>query len=112
MIDLLTPGASRADPFRGQRRHDGQGEAGGSGQTGLAWRLSGAGPVTVVLESGLGASSVGWSTVATELGAVAPVLRYDRLGLGASGTGAGRGRDLGSLADDLLSVVGSAGLRE
>jgi pimeloyl-ACP methyl ester carboxylesterase len=74
----------------------------------LPVRLTGTGTATVVLEGGLGASSVGWSRVADELGAVVPVLRHDRAGLGAAPPSAA-GRGLGRLADDLLAVVAVAG---
>ena len=73
-------------------------------------RFSGSGPVTVVLEGGLGASSVGWSRVADELAAVATVVRYDRRGLGTTPAGLGS-RGLGALADDLLAVVGAVAER-
>src|SRR5947209_7290507 len=68
----------------------------------------GTGAHPVVLEAGLGASSLGWSRVADELGAVVRVLRYDRAGLGAALPRAG-GRGLGRLADDLLDVIADAG---
>jgi pimeloyl-ACP methyl ester carboxylesterase len=61
----------------------------------------------VVLEGGLGASSIGWSRVADELGVVARVLRYDRAGLGTAPPVAG-GRGLGRLADELVDVVVAA----
>jgi pimeloyl-ACP methyl ester carboxylesterase len=72
--------------------------------------LAGTGPMTVVLESGLGASGVGWARVAAELTAVARVLRYDRRGLGAGPPTAHRDRALGTLVDELLGVVDAAGV--
>jgi pimeloyl-ACP methyl ester carboxylesterase len=66
-------------------------------------RLSGHG-FPVVLEPGLGASSVGWSRLHELLAEQSRVVSYDRAGLGATPPSAGR-RDLTALAADLAEVI-------
>jgi pimeloyl-ACP methyl ester carboxylesterase len=62
----------------------------------------------VVLEPGLGASSVGWSGLHALLAESSRVISYDRAGLGASPPAPGR-RDLTALAADLAQVITRAG---
>ncbi|MGF6884826.1 pimeloyl-ACP methyl ester carboxylesterase [Nocardia sp. GAS34] len=70
----------------------------------------GDGQPIVVLEPGLGASSVGWSHVQHQAAATgrARVISYDRAGLGASPADP-RPRRLRALAEDLAHVIDSAG---
>lgn len=62
----------------------------------------------VVLEPGLGASSVGWSGLHARLAESTRVISYDRAGLGASAPAPGR-RDLTALTADLAQVIARAG---
>jgi pimeloyl-ACP methyl ester carboxylesterase len=64
--------------------------------------------VPVVLEPGLGASSVGWSGLHALLAELTTVVSYDRAGLGSSEPVPGR-RDLAALAADLAQVIGTVG---
>ncbi|HVU61604.1 MAG TPA: alpha/beta hydrolase [Mycobacteriales bacterium] len=50
----------------------------------LSYQLTGAGGPTVVLESGLGASSLEWAVLAPRLAETTTVLTYDRAGFGSS----------------------------
>jgi pimeloyl-ACP methyl ester carboxylesterase len=69
-------------------------------------RISGPrGGMLVVLEPGLGASSVGWSRLHGRLAELTTVVSYDRAGLGMTPSVAGR-RDLTALAADLAAVTG------
>ncbi|HEY4455153.1 MAG TPA: alpha/beta fold hydrolase [Pseudonocardiaceae bacterium] len=62
----------------------------------------------VVLEPGLGASSVGWSGLHARLAESSRVISYDRAGLGASPPSPGH-RDLTALTADLAEVIATAG---
>jgi pimeloyl-ACP methyl ester carboxylesterase len=62
----------------------------------------------VVLEPGLGASSVGWSRLHARLAELTTVVSYDRAGLGRTQPAPGR-RDLTALATDLAHVIGTVG---
>ncbi|HEY4017286.1 MAG TPA: alpha/beta fold hydrolase, partial [Pseudonocardiaceae bacterium] len=62
----------------------------------------------VVLEPGLGASSVGWSGLHARLAESTRVISYDRAGLGASRPSPGH-RDLTALTADLAEVIATAG---
>jgi pimeloyl-ACP methyl ester carboxylesterase len=62
----------------------------------------------VVLEPGLGASSVGWSRLHTRVAELTRVISYDRAGLGMTAPAPGR-RDLTALAADLAKVIGMVG---
>jgi len=62
----------------------------------------------VILEPGLGASSVGWSRVRQHLAARTRVITYDRAGLGASPRVDGD-RGLDPLATDLAAVIHAHG---
>lgn len=64
----------------------------------------GVGWPAVVFESGLGASSLGWSLVARRTAALTRVIAYDRAGLGAS-VPSPRARTLRTLAEDLAAVI-------
>lgn len=55
------------------------------GGHGLHFQLTGEGPVTVVFESGIAASSLSWQLVWPEVAKFARVCLYDRAGLGWSG---------------------------
>jgi pimeloyl-ACP methyl ester carboxylesterase len=62
----------------------------------------------VVLEPGLGASSLGWSGLHAQLARSSRVVSYDRAGLGASPSSPGH-RDLTALTADLAEVISTAG---
>ena len=70
-------------------------------------RLSGHGS-PVVLEPGLGASSVGWSRLHELLAERTRILSYDRAGLGATPPTSGH-RDLTALAAGLAEVISTVG---
>lgn len=70
----------------------------------------GQGRPAVVLEPGLGASSVGWARVRDGVAAMTEVIAYDRPGLGASPAVRGQ-RGLPALADDLAHVITTDRLR-
>lgn len=59
---------------------------------------------TVVLEAGIGASSVSWAVVRKKLAGIARVCAYDRAGLGWSDP-AGVPRTLANILDDLQAVA-------
>lgn len=70
----------------------------------LAVHLSGQGPFTVVLETGLGAESAEWAAVEAEVKSFARVFRYDRAGRGASAP-ATRPRTAMDMIQDLQELV-------
>jgi pimeloyl-ACP methyl ester carboxylesterase len=70
----------------------------------------GKGRPVVVLEPGLGASSVGWARVRDGVAALTEVIAYDRPGLGASPAVVGE-RGLPALADDLAHVIMTGRIR-
>lgn len=76
----------------------------------LNLRCSGKGPVTVILESGLGFPSYSWRFVQPEVARFARVCSYDRAGLGFSDPGP-MPRRASRIADDLEALVDKAGLR-
>ena len=75
----------------------------------LNMRCEGAGPVTVILESGLGFPSYSWRFVQPEVAKFARVCSYDRAGLGFSDSGP-MPRRASAIADDLEALVDRAGL--
>lgn len=76
----------------------------------LNLRCSGEGPITVLLESGLGYPSYSWRLVQPEVARFARVCSYDRAGLGFSDPGP-MPRRASAIADDLEALVDKAGLR-
>ena len=72
--------------------------------------VSGHGAPAVVLEAGLGASSVSWCRVQPLLAELATVVGYDRPGLGWSEPAEGPGT-AGQYADDLRGLLSTAGVR-
>ena len=72
----------------------------------------GAGEPTIVLESGLGASSdvLGWMTLQTKLARYSRVCSYDRAGMGWSES-ADTPRDADHIAADLHALLAKAGVR-
>jgi pimeloyl-ACP methyl ester carboxylesterase len=75
----------------------------------LAFVFSGAGPVTVLLETGLGAESAEWAPVQAEVAGAARVCRYDRAGRGASEPGP-KPRTAAEMVDDLDRLLSKAGI--
>ncbi|QGZ61673.1 alpha/beta fold hydrolase [Paraburkholderia acidisoli] len=73
----------------------------------LAYRASGAGSPSVVLETGLGAESAGWQAVQTALEGAHRVFRYDRAGRGQSEP-APTPRNLAQIVDDLSALLDAA----
>lgn len=71
---------------------------------------TGAGAVTVVLESGLGGTWMDWALVQPDVAAFARVCSYDRAGMGWSEPGA-QPRDSASIAAELESLLRAAGER-
>lgn len=73
---------------------------------GLSVRVTGQdrGGPAVLLEPGLGASSVGWSRVRRQVADLTRVITYDRAGLGMSPSGNDR-RGLDELVTDLAHVI-------
>lgn len=70
----------------------------------------GSGPLTVVLENGLGSGADGWGFVLPELAERARVCAYDRAGIGRSGQPAGR-HSVGEAAADLRALLAAGGER-
>lgn len=70
----------------------------------------GAGPRTVILESGMGESWATWSRVMPEVAAFARVCAYDRAGYGWSGAASGD-RTAARLASELRALLVNAGIR-
>ena len=64
----------------------------------------GSGDVTVLLDSGMREDSRAWSTVTTELAAIARVVTYDRAGLGQSDTGPAP-RTVTAMAEDMKALL-------
>lgn len=69
----------------------------------------GAGSPTVVLDAGLGGSSLDWSLVQPELGRTTRVCAYDRAGMGWSDPGP-QPRTPSQLADELHTLLNNAGI--
>lgn len=69
----------------------------------------GTGSPTVVLDAGLGDSSLHWSLVQAEIGQTAQVCAYDRAGLGWSDSGP-QPRTPGRIASDLRTLLTNAGI--
>jgi pimeloyl-ACP methyl ester carboxylesterase len=69
----------------------------------------GAGSPTIVLDAGLGGSSLDWNLVQPELGRITRVCAYDRAGMGWSDTGP-QPRTPSQLADELHTLLTNAGL--
>lgn len=65
----------------------------------------------VVLEAGANSWSPVWDDVASDLGSVTRVLRYDRAGFGFSDSDPSPRRDVRSVADDLAALIKSVGAR-
>jgi pimeloyl-ACP methyl ester carboxylesterase len=80
----------------------GHGEAGAASHGDPA--AAGHGEPVVLFESGMGASSLAWATVAPAVAAHTTTVVYDRAGLGRSPESEGL-RDLDHLADDLEDVL-------
>ncbi|HTU13068.1 MAG TPA: alpha/beta hydrolase [Allosphingosinicella sp.] len=76
----------------------------------LNLRCQGEGPVTVILEAGLGFPSLSWRAVHPELARRTRTCAYDRAGLGFSDPGR-MPRTAGAAADDLEALLERAGLR-
>jgi pimeloyl-ACP methyl ester carboxylesterase len=72
----------------------------------LHLRTAGHGEPVVLFESGMGASSLAWATVAPAVAAHTTTVVYDRAGLGRSPESEGP-RDLDHLADDFEDVLGA-----
>lgn len=70
----------------------------------LAIHVSGQGPLTVVLETGLGAESADWAAVEAEVRSFARVFRYDRAGRGASAPATGP-RTAMDMVEDLHELL-------
>ncbi|MGH9536111.1 MAG: alpha/beta fold hydrolase, partial [Terriglobales bacterium] len=74
---------------------------------------NGAAP-TIVFEAALAASSIGWELVLPAVAEFAPVLAYDRAGLGWSDAPprrvAGRDRTAADMVEDLRALLASAGV--
>ncbi|HZQ52879.1 MAG TPA: alpha/beta hydrolase [Bryobacteraceae bacterium] len=77
---------------------------------GLTFNINcyGSGSPTVVLESGLGLSSIGWVRIQPEIAKFARVCSYDRAGYGWSDRAQGRRTSL-QLAKELKALLESAG---
>lgn len=73
-------------------------------------RCQGEGRPTIILESGLSFSSIGWRYLQPMLARQGRVCAYDRAGLGFSDPGP-LPRDASALADDLEGLVDAAALR-
>ena len=71
---------------------------------------TGQGQVTVILESGISASSLSWAKVQSEVAKFARVCSYDRAGFGWSDRRRGE-RTPGRLAQELNLMLGAAGIR-
>ena len=72
-------------------------------------QCAGTGSPTVVLDAGLGDSSLHWSLVQAEIGQTAQVCAYDRAGLGWSDPGP-QPRTPGRIAGDLHTLLINAGI--
>ena len=70
----------------------------------------GEGEPTVILESGISASSLSWAKVQSEVSEFATVCSYDRAGFGWSDRGRGK-RTPGRLAQELHLMVNAAGVK-
>jgi pimeloyl-ACP methyl ester carboxylesterase len=79
----------------------------------IAYELTGNGPVTVILETGLGAESEEWSPVAHALQDHARVLWYDRANRGASDRieAPDGPRRVQAMRDDLDAIIDASGAR-
>src|SRR4051794_24787976 len=71
----------------------------------------GAGSPTVVLDAGLGGSSLDWSLVQVELGRTTRMCAYDRAGMGWSDPGP-QPRTPRQIADELYTLLTNAGVAE
>ena len=69
--------------------------------------ISGSGPMTVILETGLGAESDEWRAVQNDLSKVAHALRYDRASRGLSDPARGP-RSAAMMLDDLDALLAAA----
>ena len=76
----------------------------------LALDISGDGPLTIILETGLGAEGVEWAAVQRDVGSFARVVRYDRANRGASDAGP-RPRSAADMVDDLEAMLVRADLK-
>lgn len=70
----------------------------------------GEGSPTVVMDAGLGGSSLDWTLVQDELATTTKVCTYDRAGMGWSDTGPGP-RTPKHIADELWALLNNAGLQ-
>jgi pimeloyl-ACP methyl ester carboxylesterase len=70
----------------------------------------GEGSPTVVMDAGLGGSSLDWALVQDELATTTKVCTYDRAGMGWSDTGPGP-RTPKHIADELWALLNNAGLK-
>lgn len=75
----------------------------------LALTCSGHGPLTVILETGLGAESAAWARVQADVSQVARVCRYDRANRGESDP-APKPRTAAQMVDDLEVMLAKADL--
>jgi pimeloyl-ACP methyl ester carboxylesterase len=75
----------------------------------IVYDIMGTGAVTVLLETGIGAESAEWSSVACTLANHARVLVYDRAGRGASEPACGA-RDVQDVQSDLCTLIGATDL--
>ena len=69
----------------------------------------GTGSPTVVLDAGLGGTSLDWNLVQTEIGPTTQVCAYDRAGMGWSDTGPAP-RTPGQIARELHTLLTNAGI--
>ena len=111
---LMTVSGSSAGPKRGDPAFDIYARPGDMVEISpgrrLNLRCSGEGPITVLLESGLGYPSYSWRLVQPEVARFARVCSYDRAGLGFSDPGP-MPRRASAIADDLEALVDKAGVR-
>lgn len=70
----------------------------------FAYEIEGTGSPTVVLETGIGAESNEWGSVATTIARSNTVFRYDRAGRGDSDPGQGK-RDAQTMVDELNALL-------
>ena len=98
MAVIAAPASPQPTPVQPLRLPDGRA---------LAFRCSGHGTPTVLLEGGWGASSLAWSRVQPLVAAITRVCSYDRAGMGQSDPGPDP-RDGAAIARDLHDGLGAA----
>jgi pimeloyl-ACP methyl ester carboxylesterase len=96
-------------PAGDARRYPAPGQLVDVGGERLHIQCVGAGSPTVVLDAGLGGSSLDWSLVQPELGRTTRVCAYDRAGMGWSDPGP-QPRTPSQIADELHTLLTNAGI--